>query len=132
MITSALTSIGYWLWAGLAGIGTFLWMLIRPGLRVISVVLFVAAIIALTMDVTRWQTDTVGPWFHSLAEQIRASAPATLDGIGRAVSGATHPWIWDPILTSVLALPAWVILLVLGLLVSYGTRERRHINIFIN
>ena len=132
MIRSYLAILGFWLWRGIAAVGLMLWTLVRPGLRFISAALVVAAVIALTIDVTRWQTGADGPLFLSLDQQIRAAAPATLDGIGQALSTGLHPLLWDPLLTSLLDLPAWISLIVLGLLLGYGARERRRIDIFIN
>jgi hypothetical protein len=132
MIRYILTSLGLAVWRVLAAAGGVIWTLVRPGLRFISAVLLVAAIIALTMDVTRWQTEPDGPLFQSLAAQIRASAPATLDGIGKSISNATHPLLWDPLLTGLLNLPAWLILMLLSVLLAYAARERRQIEIFTN
>lgn len=132
MIGSYLAYLGYLIWQGLAAAGRLLWAFLRPGLRFISAALLLAALIALTIDITRWQTGTEGPMFQSLAEQIRGSAPATLEAIGNAISGALHPLFWNPLLTSLLALPAWLILLLAGALLGYATRERRQVQIFIN
>ncbi len=129
---SYLAIVGFWLWRAIAAIGWMLWTLVRPGLRFISAALVVVAVIALTIDVTRWQTGADGPLFLSLEQQIRSAAPATLDGIGQAVSNGLHPLLWDPLLTSLLNLPAWISLIVLGFLLGYGARERRRIDIFIN
>jgi hypothetical protein len=63
---------------------------------------------------------------------IRSAAPATLDNIGKSVSETVHPVLWDPLLTGVLALPAWMLLLILAWGIGYASRERRQINIFIN
>lgn len=132
MIGSNVATIGFWTWRGLIAAGLVLWTLVRPGLRFISAALVVAALIALTVDVTRWQTGAEGPLFQSLNHQIRSAAPATLDGIGQTLSGGIHPLLWNPLLTSVLALPAWFTLVALGLLLGYAARERRQVNIFIN
>ena len=132
MVRSYLAVIGFWLWRGVANLGLMVWTLVRPSLRFVSAALVIAAMIALTIDVTRWQTGVDGPLFLSLEQQLRAAAPATLDGIGQALSTGVHPVLWDPILTSVLALPAWICLIALALLLAYSARERRQVNIFIN
>ena len=132
MVRYILTSIGLALWRALAVAGGVGWTLVRPGLRFISAVLLVTAIIALTIDVTRWQTRSEGPVFQSLADQIRSSAPATLDTIGQSISSAVHPILWDPLLTSILNLPAWFALMILSALLGYVARERRRVEIFIN
>lgn len=132
MIGSYVTSLGFWTWRGLMASGLVVWTLVRPGLRFISAALIVAAIISLTVDVTRWQTGAEGPLFQSLDHQIRSAAPATLDGIGQTLSTTIHPLLWNPMLTSLLALPAWMILITLAFLIGYASRERRRVDIFIN
>jgi len=132
MLQNYVTSLSFIIWRGLAAVGRVVWTLARPSLRFISAVLIVTAIVALTIDVTRWQTGTDGATFQSLESHIRSAAPATLDGIGKTVSDTLHPIIWDPMLTSLLALPAWLLLFVLGLLIGYAARERPQVNIFVN
>ena len=132
MIRSYLAILGFWLWRGIVAVGSMLWALVRPGLRFISAALLLTAVIALVVDATRWQTGAGGPLFLSLDQHIRSAAPATLDGIGSALSAALHPILWDPVLTSVLSLPGWLSLFVLGLLISYSARERRQVDIFTN
>jgi len=132
MIRSYLAILGFWLWRGIAAAGLMLWALVRPALRFISAALLVTAVIALAIDVTRWQTGADGTLFLGLDQHIRAAAPATLDGFGAALSAGLHPLVWDPLLTSLLSLPGWLSLFVLGLLLSYSARERRQIDIFIN
>ena len=132
MIRSLLISLAFMIARALAAVGRLIWAMIRPGLRFISAVLLVAATVALTIDVTRWQTANDGPMFKSLAAHIRTAAPATLDNVGLAVSNALHPLVWDPVLTTILAVPAWMLLLLLAIAIGYATRERRQVNIFIN
>jgi hypothetical protein len=132
MIRFLATTLGLWAWRFLSMIGQVLWALVRPSLRFISAAALVAAVIALTADVTRWQTGAGGPTFLSLDQQIRAAAPATLDAIGQTLSRGVHPMAWDPVLTTLLALPTWLTFFALSLLLGYCARERRQVDIFIN
>ncbi|MBU2533389.1 MAG: hypothetical protein KKB37_11655, partial [Alphaproteobacteria bacterium] len=132
MIQFYAASFGFWLWRGAVAGGRSLWSLVRPGLRFISTLLLLAAIIALTSDVTRWQTGAEGPMFRSLESQIRLVAPATLDNIGVSISQSLHPVVWNPMAISVLALPAWAALVIAALVLGYAARERQQVNIFIN
>lgn len=132
MIQSSFASLVFLVWRILTAFGRGVWLFFRPGLRVISGLLFLAATIALVADVTRWQTGVVGPTFQSLEYHIQSAAPATLGNIGLAVGTALHPVVWDPLIRSLLAMPAWMTLLVLAALLTYAARERRQVSIFIN
>jgi hypothetical protein len=116
----------------ISGVGSIILGVLRPALRFLGALLMLAAVIALTSDLTRWQT--VGNWWHfdSLGYHIATLAPQTLKSAGAAISRATHPWLWDPILTGLIAQPAWIIFAVFGALLIYAGRERKRINIFIN
>lgn len=132
MVQVFFSSLIAMIWRLLAAAGRMVWSMLRPGLRFIAAVFFVAATVALTIDVTRWQTSAAGPTFKSLEAHIRSAAPATLDEIAKAVSDATHPLLWDLVVTSLLALPAWLTLLLAAMGLTYATRERRQVDIFIN
>ena len=104
----------------------------RPALRFVGALMLLAATIALTSDLTNWQTSGVGWTFDSLTHHIATLAPTTLKNIAAGIGNATHPWLWDPVLTSLLAQPAWIIFLIAGSLLLYTGRERHKINIFVN
>ena len=132
MIQSLLASLGFVIWRLLAATGRSVWTLMRPGFRFVSSLLVLAATIALVIDVTHWQIGAPGPTFQSLEDHIRSAAPATLYGIGLALGSTFHPFVWDPILRSLLSFPAWMTLLLLAGLLGYAARERRQVSIFIN
>ena len=112
---------------------TMLEIVLRPALRFLGALLLLAATIALASDVTRWQSGVAPSWtFESLSGHINDLAPATLKSIGSAVAESLHPWVWDPVLTTILACPAWLLFFVFGSALLYVSRERRRINIFVN
>jgi hypothetical protein len=114
------------------GLGGIVLGVLRPALRFLGAVLMLATVIALAADLTSWQTT--GNWWHfdSLGYHIATLAPQTLKNVGSSIGRATHPWVWDPLLTSLIAQPAWIIFFLLGVLLIYAGRERKQINIFIN
>lgn len=118
---------------GAAGVLRILAAIFRPALRFLGSLCLMAATIALTADLTRWQAGQTRAWvFESLMGHIKDLAPATLKGFGETISGALHPWVWDPVMTGLIGQPAWLLFLLLGLWLVYAGRERRGINIFVN
>ena len=105
--------------------------MIRPGLKVLSFVLLLAAIIALTSDVTRWQTGAEGPLFQSLTAIITQTAPASFEAIGKTVAQGVHPFAWDPVLVTLLNLTAWVTLRAAAIGLALASRERTSVKIFV-
>ena len=108
-----------------------LWTVFRPALRFIGAVLTVAAVFALTADVTRWQVGETVPLFHSLAYHIETMAPATFKRMAQSI-GSLHPMVWDYGLFALLSAPAWLIFSLLSVALAIAGRERRRIDIFIN
>jgi hypothetical protein len=132
MISGLIESLGWFVRGLVKKILRATWTLIRPGLRVISVVAVVGAVVALTSDFTRWQTGAEGPLFQSFAGILTEIAPATFEGLGRFVALKLHPVVWDPVLTGLLSLPAWFLLFSLALLTGYAARDRETVDIFVN
>jgi hypothetical protein len=59
-------------------------------------------------------------------------APVTLTLARNSVQRNTHPLVWDPVLVTVLQLPAWGLFGLVGVLFAYAGRRRREVNIFAN
>lgn len=132
MLRFIFQAVGRLIWGAIAWAGRVMWAFVRPGLKVASVVLVLAAVVALTSDVTRWQTGERGPMFQSLEATIRATAPSTLETVGALVSERVHPLAWDPVLLGLMRLPAWMVLVGLALGFGIAARERRGVDIFVN
>ena len=101
-------------------------------LRFIAGLFLLAAVIALVSDVTRLQSGTGGASFTPLLKHFSDFAPSSLASAQRAVQNRIHPFAWDPVLKSVLSLPAWASLGAVGLLLAYAGRRRRRVNIYTN
>jgi len=102
-------------------------------LRFLGGLFLLAAVIALTADFTR--ADPGGallPPFASLLKHWADLAPQSLAAAKRAVEVRAHPLIWDPVIRSLLMLPAWMSLGAVGLLLSWLGRPRRRVDIFAN
>ena len=102
-------------------------------LRFLGGLFLLAAVIALTYDVTRTGSGWIGATeFTSLAKHWADLSPQTLAAAQKAVETRAHPLVWDPVIRSVLDLPAWASLGAIGAVALWLGRPRRRVDIFIN
>jgi len=121
------------LYRGLAACLGVVAIVLRPAMRFVGALFLIAATIALTSDLTRWQSGTAPSWtFESLTGHLAGLAPATLKSLGKSVGQALHPWVWDPVLLALIGQPAWLLFAVTGTTLVYASRERKRVNVFIN
>ena len=101
-------------------------------LRILSGIFLLAATLALISEVTRAQIGVPGAPFTPLLDQLSASAPQLLNTIERGTR-SLHVLLWDPMLKSLLAVPAWITLGSIGLILGWlGRRRRQRMNVFTN
>ncbi len=101
-------------------------------LRFLSGVFALIAVVALVSDATPAINGT-GPFVaSSIAGYWRDFAPASFDSAGQSVSAATFPWVWDPILVSVMTLPTFALFGLLALLTGYLGRRRHEVKVHVN
>jgi hypothetical protein len=102
--------------------------MIRFLLRVLSVIALAVATILAVLDATRTIAASklvLTPLGQSWADM----APSSLAAAREAVMGHA-PWLWDPIATWLLALPGFLVVLVLALVLqALGTKSRRSRNL---
>lgn len=101
-------------------------------LRFIGALFLLAAVIALAADVTRARTGAPGPIFTSIAKHWADFAPQSLAAAQAQVQSHIHPLLWDPLIASIIRVPAWISLGGMGLLALYFGRRRRRLEIFSN
>ena len=100
-------------------------------LRFIGALFLLGAVIALTSDVSRTARPASAPMFTSLLKHWSDFTPQTLKAAQTSVQ-KVHPLLWDPMIRSVLAIPAWISLLLLAVLSFWAGRRRRRVEIFTN
>lgn len=101
-------------------------------LRVLSGLFLLAATLALIAGATRVQLGAPDALFTPLLTQIAQSSPGLLQTMESSVS-RVHPLLWDPILKSLLGLPAWASLGGIGMIFGWlGRRRHQRINVFTN
>jgi hypothetical protein len=104
----------------------------RLMLRFLAALFALFALIAFAADVSRPPLDGQSQPAISLLQHLRSLAPALVQAMERSVSRSTDPFVWDPILTTILSLPASLIFLVLAIGAGFLGRPRRRVKIFIN
>ncbi len=94
--------------------------------RVIGYWLVAIALVAAVVDGSRsiaaaaWSAVPIGQYWYDLS-------PATLDGAQTAVQRSVGPWLWDPIVMTVIQQPVWAVAAPLGLLLIWLGRKRRRV-----
>jgi hypothetical protein len=100
-------------------------------LRFIGSLFLLGAVIALTSDLSRPQRGDA-PTFASIHKHWSDLAPQTLAGAQKTVATRTHRVVWDPMIVSVLNVPAFMTFGALAVLFLYLGRPRRRVEIFVN
>ena len=101
-------------------------------LRFIGALFLLGAVIALTSDLSRPARTAQAPVFTSMLKLWSDFAPQTLKAAQTSVQTKVHPALWDPVIRSVLAIPAWISLVALAIFSFWAGRPRRRIEIFVN
>ncbi len=101
-------------------------------LRTIGIWLLLVAMIALTVDGTQSLASTEGWVMTPLGEHWFNLHAPSLNTSQAAVERYVHPYLWDPILVTILMTPTWIFFGVLGLLFYWLGRRRRRLEVFSN
>ena len=103
-----------------------------PALRFLAFVFLLVGTIALVADATP-ALDGFGPFEPTLfVDHWRGLAPKSVSSAQTAVSEATHPWVWDIGIGSLINLPTFFIFGVLGLLAALVGQRRERLDVFVN
>ena len=94
--------------------------------------LLAGAALTFINDVTRGLPAGARFTFLSMRGLWQLCHDGSLTAAQGAIQRGLHPLAWDPVLTSVLKLPAWFLLGVLGLALCALGRQRRRVQLFTN
>ena len=96
--------------------------------RFIGLWLIAAALVAGVIDVTKSiaangvvMTPLGATWFSINRQSLEAAQRGVETNVETYVGG----WLWDPVIQSILGLPTWAVVGVLGALMVYLGRRRR-------
>jgi hypothetical protein len=104
----------------------------RLMLRFLAALFALLALISLAADVSAPTVASEGFVPMSLMQHLHASVPSFLAALEHSVSRSISPLAWDPVLTSILGLPASLLFLALSIVCGLAGRPRRRVQIFIN
>lgn len=98
--------------------------MLRVLIRFLGLMLLATGFAALVVDGARSiASDTLV--LTSLGQTLAGVAPAKYPLLQSAVENRFGHWAWDPLLTTLLALPTWLVACVLGALLFALARRRR-------
>jgi hypothetical protein len=104
----------------------------RLMLRFLAALFSLLTLIAFAADISRPPVDGHSEGSISLLQHLQNLAPAFVAALERSVTHSIDPFFWDPVLTSILSLPATMIFLLLAIACGFLGRPRRRIRIFAN
>lgn len=101
-------------------------------LRLLGAVFFLISMIALIYDGTRMLGSEAGLDFTALGEHWFKLHPTSLNLAQAAIERHVSPFLWDPIIITILEAPAWVVFAILGFIFYMLGRRRKKPDIYAN
>jgi hypothetical protein len=101
-------------------------------LRIFGVWLLLLAMVAAVIDATKSLAGG-GAWVVTpMGEQWRTLSPETLADVKSWIETSVSPVLWDPVMTTILHAPTWVVFGILGVLLYWLGQKRKPVEVFIN
>jgi hypothetical protein len=97
-----------------------------PILRFLAALFLLLAVVLFVAEMTQQGTHT------STAIHWQTISPSSFAALQQVVTQRLGAWAWDPIVTSILSLPAYMLFGGLALLCGIAGRRRRVVNVFVN
>ena len=101
-------------------------------IRLVGVWFLLLAMVAAAIDATKSLAGG-GAWVVTpMGEQWKALNAQSLDAAKAWVTSNAGPYLWDPIITTILHAPTWVVFGILGVLLYWLGQKRKPVEVFIN
>lgn len=124
--------------AAASAFASFVLFVINPQTRPRIMLQFLAALFA-TLALFAFASDFTASRAHetdftatSVLQRLTDLAPSTVNTTRTRIVNALGEAAWDPLVTTLLGLPAFLFFLILAALAGYAGRHRRDVQIFIN
>ena len=101
-------------------------------LRIFGVWLLLLAMVAAVVDATKSLAGGGGWVVTPMGEQWQALNADSLAATKTWVETSIGSFIWDPVMTTVLHAPTWVVFGILGVLLYWLGQKRKPVEVFIN
>ena len=101
-------------------------------LRFLASLFALIAVVALVADATPALNSTGAFHAHSVIGYWTELAPASLVATRATIEAHTFPWVWNPMLLSVLGFPMSILFGGLALVCGYLGRRREQMKIHVN
>jgi hypothetical protein len=101
-------------------------------LRIFGVWLLLLAMVAAVVDATKSLAGG-GTWVVTpMGEQWQALNADSLAATKTWIEAKAGPFLWDPVMTTILHAPTWVVFGILGVLLYWLGQKRKPVEVFIN
>jgi hypothetical protein len=101
-------------------------------LRIFGVWLLLLAMVAAVVDATKSLAGG-GTWVVTpMGEQWQALNADSLAATKTWIEATAGPFLWDPVMTTILHAPTWVVFGILGVLLYWLGQKRKPVEVFIN
>ncbi|MEM7620234.1 MAG: hypothetical protein AAF228_07195 [Pseudomonadota bacterium] len=100
-------------------------------LRLLSLWMFLLAIVAIAVDVTR-SFATNEMVITSMGEHWYEFNPNSLKGVQTFIEVYLHPFLWNSIVFNILTWPSWLVLPLMSLIFYLIGRKRYKTSVYIN
>ena len=101
-------------------------------LRIFGVWLLLLAMVAAVVDATKSLAGG-GTWVVTpMGEQWQALSPDSLTAVKAWIETNAGKYLWDPVMTTILHAPTWVVFGILGVLLYWLGQKRKPVEVFIN
>lgn len=99
--------------------------MLRALLRLLSMVTLAIAVVMAVLDATR-SIAAEAVVLTPLGDSWRAVAPTLLRMIEDSITAGLPGFVWNPVMTGLLAIPGFAVLAALALLLAIAGRRARH------
>jgi hypothetical protein len=101
-------------------------------LRIFGVWLLLLAMVAAVVDATKSLAGG-GTWVVTpMGEQWQTLNADSLAATKTWIEANASPFLWDPIMATILHAPTWVVFGILGVLLYWLGQKRKPVDVFIN
>jgi hypothetical protein len=100
--------------------------------RMLGVWFLLLAMVSAIVDATK-SLGSGGVWVATpMLDEWTALSPESLAASKAAVVAYTTPYVWDPVLTTIMHAPTWVVFGVLGIALYWLGQKRKPAEVYIN